>query len=154
MLPTAHKLLCDPAKYSRTLDRPIHVRNRGAVAGERRIAGALASAQLRMGAAVIDLTRGAPAAIKMTGDTLRRLLSPAFPAAETEQRAVAAETAAANIDGAPADFRSNDFRCAPIDGARAVAATGTLHIAGAASELASGATRNLRGNAAGSLARI
>ena len=87
MLPTAHKLLCDPAKYSRTLDRPIHVRNRGAVAGERRIAGALASAQLRMGAAVIDLTRGAPAAIKMTGDTLRRLLSPAFPAAETEQRA-------------------------------------------------------------------
>ena len=33
------------------------------------------------------------------------------------------------------------------------AATGTLHIAGAVSELA-GATRNLRGNAAGSLARI
>jgi len=46
----------------------------------------LAAAQLRIGAAVIDLTRGAPAAIKMTGDTLRRLLSPAFPAAETEQR--------------------------------------------------------------------
>src|SRR6185437_14295310 len=48
--------------------------------------GALAAAQPRIGAAVIDLTRGAPAAIKMTGDTLRRLLSPAFPAAETERR--------------------------------------------------------------------
>jgi hypothetical protein len=38
-----------------------------------------------------------------------------------------------------ADFRFNDVRWVPIDGARA--ATGTLHIAGAASELARGATR-------------
>jgi len=79
-------------------------------------------------------------------------------------RVVAAETAAAKIDRRAPPIsvlmmsgRRRSMELAPF------AATGTLHIAGAASELASGATRNLGvpkergpvgGNAAGSLARI
>jgi hypothetical protein len=120
---------------------------------ERLAAGALAATQL----AGVEPHQRRPRSSRQ--GARRRALPPTCPAGAMmlliPWRVVAAETAAAKIDRRAPPIsvlmisgRRRSMELAPF------AATGTLHIAGAVSELASGATRNLRGNAAGSLARI
>src|SRR6185437_2061365 len=120
---------------------------------ERLAAGALAATQL----AGVEPHQRRPRSSRQ--GARRRALPPTCPAGAMmlliPWRVVAAETAAAKIDRRAPPIsvlmmsgRRRSMELAPF------AATGALHIAGGASELASGATRNLGGNAAGSLARI